>query len=115
MDLKKVLVLGESLPAESMAFLFKEHEQFDLIGQTKTLSEAEHLLREHQVDVLVLVENGRGVNCHLGEMLTKHPELPIVRANIEVDKVQVITSRCLGTRLDEFIQIISSAVVKGLD
>ncbi len=102
--------MGESLPAEGMARLLENIEHFQLVDQVQTLSRVRQLVEENKVDVLILIDTGSmpgQSHAHLGSLLSQYPGLPIIRANIDTDKVQVITSHCVDANLDELTKAIS--------
>lgn len=113
MDRIKVLVLGEALPAEGIARALAGLEEILFVAQARTLMGAQHLMAEAAVDVVILIDDGRQPNTHLAPLLNLYPGLPIIRANIDSAKVQIITSRCADASLSGLIDAIASTARGG--
>jgi len=109
----RVLVLGEALPAEGIARVLAGLEEVLYVKQARTLPGAQRLMAEAEVDVLILTDDGREPNRHLAPLLNLYPGLPIIRANIDSAKVQIITSRCADASVTELIDAIASTTRGG--
>jgi hypothetical protein len=76
-------------------------------GGVPTLNAAAALIAAHQPDAVIVAEADRAGVSDYGQLLAVQPDLPIIRADLNADSVQVITSHRIGTRPADLLTAIA--------
>jgi DNA-binding NarL/FixJ family response regulator len=106
MDAPRVFVIGDSLFAETLAQLLARAGVVNVINAAPTCEAALPLLAQAPCDALVCADTGDLGS--LGLLLAAYPDLPIIRADLDTDSVQVITSRRVGARTSDLLAAIAA-------
>jgi AmiR/NasT family two-component response regulator len=97
MERRTVVIVGDSLFAESLSQMLQS-DQVRVAGCAPTPNAAMALIAAHQPDAVIVAETDRAGTADYSQLLKNDLDLPIIRANLNADSVQVITSHRIGTR-----------------
>lgn len=98
MERRTVLIVGDSLFAEALSKMLALSERVSVIGCAPTPTAAVPLIAAHQPDAVIVAEADRLSATDCRPLLENNLDLPIIRANLNADNVQIITSQRIGTR-----------------
>ena len=107
MSYHRVLIIGNSLLAEGMAQMLGDSPSVRVIGVAPTADEALVLLAEHEIDALIVMGTDDQTTVRYCQIMAQYPELPLIRADISQDKVQVFTSQSVDAKPGALIDAIS--------
>ena len=107
MERRTVVIVGDSLFAESLSQMLAQSDQVSVIGCVPTPEAAVPLIAADQPDAVIVAEADRGGAADYGQLLKNDLDLPIIRANLNADSVQVITSHRIGTRPTDLLAAIA--------
>ncbi len=97
MEQRTVIIVGDSLFAEALSQMLALSERVSVIGCAPTPTVAVQLIAAHRPDAVIVAEADR-VGADYAQLLKSDLDLPIIRANLNADNVQIITSHRIGTR-----------------
>jgi len=101
MDKRKILVVGNSLFAETLAQMLAHLPEFLVVGSVATLQEAQPRIQSDAPDVIISAAHQPLDSTELGHLLVNYPQLPVIRTDLTTNIVQVITSRQISaSRID---------------
>lgn len=101
MDRRKILVVGNSLFAETLAQMLAHLPEFLVVGSVATLQETQLRIQTDAPDVIISAAHDRLDSAELGRLLVTYPQLPIIRTDLTTNTVQIITSRQVSaSRID---------------
>jgi hypothetical protein len=106
-DQHKVFVVGDSIFAAGIAQTLTDSGAAHVVGTGSSIGAAMPRLRENSLDALI-VAGTRDTLADCGDLLTTYPNLTIIRADLEIDKVQVISSRCVKARFSDLLAVIEA-------
>jgi DNA-binding NarL/FixJ family response regulator len=107
MERRTVLIVGDSLFAEALSKMLALSEQVSVIGCAPTPTAAVALIAAHQPDAVIVAEADRLSATDCRPLLESNLDLPIIRANLNADNVQIITSHRIGTRPADLLSAIA--------
>lgn len=111
MDGRRVFIVGDSLLAEGLAQMLASYAgvgAVEVIGSAPTLEVALPLLKVKRPDVVIVAGTDEAATTIFGPLLTTHSDLPIIRADPNADKVQVITSQRIDARSSDLLAAIAA-------
>lgn len=108
MDACRVFIVGDSLFAETLNQMLVNSGTVVVTGSAPTPEEALPLIQREAPDVVIVVDTGETSHTTFGPFLATLPELPIIRADLSHDDVQVITSRSVGARRSDLLAVLKS-------
>ena len=100
--MSKALILGDSLFAEAVARLLEQHG-FE-IATALTVQDALQRVGERPPDLAIMI----GETPDLCALLRVHPDLPILRANLDADDLRLIRSERINARVEDLLSAIQS-------
>jgi hypothetical protein len=109
----RVLILGNSLLAESMAHLLRANHQVCVAERVSTMDEARVVLADQVVDALIMIGTTDETSAWYLSVLDHHPTLPVVRNDLSRTTIHVITSHCVEARLDQLLAAIAALPQRG--
>lgn len=112
-DINRILILGDSLSAEGIAGLLAESEKVTVTGKTGGPEEALALLEMEEVDVLVIVDTDDGMALRFSAVTAQYPEIPVVRVDIDMKKIQVLVSQSIRADIEELVAAVSALPRRG--
>ena len=109
-----MLIVGNSLFAESIAQILATSQSVKLAGTASTMEMALPLLNGNNFDAVVVAGTlAEDIAAICSVLVSAYPDLSIIRADLSTNKVQVITSRCIQARRDDFIAAVSALPKRG--
>ena len=96
-DPHRVIIVGDSLFAETLTHMLASSGAVIVTGVATTVAAALPLLQVQQLDAVIVAETQAMDHTLLGPLVAMAPDLPIIRADLNADYVQVITSQRIGT------------------
>ena len=112
MEETKVVVVGDSLPAESFVHRLEEESLAGsspkVMGTAATIEEAIPLLDSNEVDVLIVAGTDRVSTSRLGPVLAQYSGVPVIRIDVSHHKIQIITSREVDARAVDLVEAIKA-------
>jgi ABC-type hemin transport system substrate-binding protein len=107
-----VLIIGESIFAETLAATLGQCHRVIVQASAPTLDAALDHLAQQIPDVVVIASaNEVGVDA-AGRLLLACPDLAIIHAGLDMDNVQVITSHSIGRRMADLIAAIEQLPIR---
>ncbi|MFN8491904.1 MAG: hypothetical protein U0350_30165 [Caldilineaceae bacterium] len=103
MDPHRVVIVGDSLFAETLTHMLTSSGAVVVIGVVATVAEVLPLLQVQRPDAVIVAETAAVDHSLLGPLMAMAPDLSIIRANLNSDYVQVITSQRIGARLADLL------------
>ena len=104
----RVLVIGNSLFAETLAGMLAAVAEISVVAEADTPQTALSLLKSVCPDVVIVADS---VATHAGNelvgLVVTHPNLPLIRADLTANTVQVITSRSISARRDDLLAVLA--------
>ncbi len=107
MNAHRILILGDSFVAEGLACMLGRMPQLSMIDAVSTVEAALTVLAGQAVDALIVVGASEETITWYLAVLARYPNLPILRSDVGVTKIQLITSRCIEARLDQLLAAIA--------
>jgi DNA-binding NarL/FixJ family response regulator len=107
MERRTVIIVGDSLFAEALSQMLSRSDQVSVAGCAPTPRAAAALIAAHQLDAVIVAETDRAGAADYSQLLKDDLDLPIIRANLNMDSVQVITSHRIGTRPADLLTAIA--------
>ena len=98
MERRTVVIVGDSLFAEALSQMLARSDQVSVIGCVPTATAAASLIAADRPDAVIVAEADRLGAADCRPLLENNLDLPIIRANLNADSVQIITSQRIGTR-----------------
>lgn len=102
--MRRVLIVGDSLFAEALAHVLASDGAVEVVGHAPTSEAALSLLAARQVDAVIVAGVGEGEAW--AQLVTVQLDLPLIRADLNADSVQVVTSQRIVARSAELIEAI---------
>jgi len=106
MNERTVLILGDSFVAEGTARMLRDVGQLRVISAS-TVEMALAALERDTVDLLIVIGMTDETIMRYLAVLARYPDLPIIRSDLGVTKVQIISSRLIDARLDLLLEAIA--------
>jgi DNA-binding NarL/FixJ family response regulator len=107
MERRTVIIIGDSLFAEALSQMLTLSDQVSVVGCVPTLDAADTLIAACQPDAVIVAEADRAGAADYSQLLKNDLDLPIIRANLNADSVQIITSHRIGTRPADLLTAIA--------
>ncbi len=107
MKTRKVFVIGDSLFAETLTRMLASAGTVRVVGSAPTPEAALPLLATCRPDAVIVAGESELSTLAFGQVLTAHPDLPVIRADLSMDSVQVITSQRIGTRPSDLLAAVA--------
>ena len=107
MERRTVIIVGDSLFAEAFSQILTLSDWVSVVGCVPTLEAADALIAAHHPDVVIVAEADRVGATDYGQLLKNDLDLPIIRADLNADSVQIITSHRIGIRPADLLAAIA--------
>lgn len=104
----RVFVVGNSLFAESVVELLGQSAVAIVVGTAANVQMALAQLYLVQPDLVIILNSGEPADGELGPLLTSHPDLPILRADLNVNNLRLIRSQRVEARVADLLAAIQS-------
>lgn len=93
MDHRKIFILGNSLLTAGLVHLLGNKPEIEVVGNATTAEEALPLMNGQLIDALVVMGTNDQTTVRFCPILAAYPDLPVIRADISQNAVQLITSQ----------------------
>ena len=104
---RRVFVVGDSLFAETLTRMLANQRTVRVVGSAPTAEAAVCVLADCRPDAVIVAGEGELSTVAFGQVLAAHPDLPVIRADLSMDSVQVITSQRIGTRTSDLLAAVA--------
>ncbi len=108
MDEYRAIIVGNSLFGETLNQMLADTGKVVIIGTSSTLEEAMSIIEDLYPDVVIAAYSSETSQEYLSPFLAKYPDLPIIRADLNQNYLQVITSQRVGARGSDLMTAIES-------
>ncbi|CAG0935935.1 hypothetical protein TFLX_04789 [Thermoflexales bacterium] len=93
--------------AAALSQMLAQADGVRVVACAPTAQAAATLIAAHQPDAVIVAEADRVGAADYGSLLAVQPDLPIIRADLNADSVQVITSHRIGIRPADLLTAIA--------
>jgi hypothetical protein len=107
-DPHRIFLIGDSLFADSLTQLLASSGSAQIVGTVATTEEALPLIPQSRPDAVVVADVVASQRAHLGPLLERYPDLPILCADLSTNYVLVITSRRIEAQRAGFLEALAS-------
>jgi len=107
MKLRTVVVVGDSLFAETLVEILGRSDNVSVIGTAPTPELALPLLESQFPDAVVVAVADENVKAAFAPILIANPNLPIIHTDINTNQVQVITNQSIDAHISDLIAAIT--------
>ena len=104
----RAFIVGCTLFAESIAQMLRDSETVEVVGAASTIETAMLWLEADSADAIIVTGRDRESAGAIGPVFAAHRDVAIIRADLNTDQLQVITSRCVQARCDDLLAAIAS-------
>jgi DNA-binding NarL/FixJ family response regulator len=102
----RVFIVGDSLFAETLAQMLASSGAVTVVGSAPTAQQALSSLQLLALDAVLVVSPATVGEATLNPLLAAYPGVPIIRADLNEDYVQVITSQRIGAQRADVLAAI---------
>jgi DNA-binding NarL/FixJ family response regulator len=113
MDHRRIFILGSSLLTSGLARLLGTTPGIEVVGNARTADEALPLMNDQLIDALVVMGTDDQTTVRFCPILAAYPDLPIIRADISQNAMQLITSRNIEADPDALLAAIAALPKRG--
>ena len=113
MDRRRIFILGSSLLTAGLTRLLGKVPDIEVVGSAATAEEALPLMDGHLVDALVVMGTDDQTTVRFCPILAAYPGLPVVRADISQNVLQLITSQNIEADPDSLLATIAALPKRG--
>lgn len=106
METRKVLIVGDSLFAETLVQVLMHTATVCVIGAVPTPADALCVVATEQPDALIVAGTKMPARV-LAHLLAAHPDLPIIRADLSANTIQIISSQRVDACPSELLAAIA--------
>jgi DNA-binding NarL/FixJ family response regulator len=107
MERRTVVIVGDSLFAESLSQMLAQSDQVEVAVCVPTPDAALAIIATQRPDAVIIAVTDRALAHDYGQLIAAQPDLPIVYADLNSDSVQVITSHRIGARSADLITALA--------
>lgn len=108
MDEYRAIIVGDSLFSETLNQMLVDTGKVVIIGTSSTLEEVMPTIENLNPDVVIAAYSSETSQEYLSPFLAKYPDLPIIRADLNQNYLQVITSQRVGARGSDLMAVIAT-------
>ena len=107
MERRTVVIVGDSLFAESLSQMLAQSDQVEVVACVPTPGVAMSIITLHQPDAVIVAVTDRAAARDYSQLIAAQPDLPIVYADLNADNLQVITSHRISARPADLITALA--------
>jgi len=112
MQARRIIIIGDSLFAETLAGMLRHAGDVTVVGAAATPEAAFPLIPGTCPDAVIVAGIGEEPAQDLGHLLAAFPDLPVIRADLNADSVQVITSQRVSARPSDLLAAIAALPIR---
>ena len=113
MDRRRIFILGSSLLTAGIARLLGKAPEIEVIGNASSAEEALPLMNGQLIDALVVMGTDNQTTVRFCSILAAYPDLPVIRADVSQNAVQLITSQNIEADPDALLATIAALPKRG--
>ena len=113
MDHRRIFILGSSLLTAGLARLLGKAPDIEVVGSAATADEALPLMNGQLIDALVVMGTDNQTTVRFCSILAAYPDLPVIRADVSQNDIQLITSRSIEAAPDALLATIAALPKRG--
>jgi len=113
MDRRSIFVLGSSLLTAGLTRLLGKAPDVDVVGNAATAEEALPLMNGQLIDALVVMGTNDQTTERFCQILAAYPDLPVIRADISQNAIQLITSQNIEADPEALLSTIAALPKRG--
>ncbi len=102
----RIFIVGDSLFTDTLRQLLATSEGIVIVGSAPDIDMASSHLMAYTPDLIVVADVGQADRSILGPLLSQHPDLPVICADLHHTYVQVITSQRISARREDLLVAI---------
>lgn len=106
MKRRRVVLVGDSIFTETLGSLLERCGAVKVVARAASPREAIGLVRGAHLDAAIVTSAEQGELEGFGELVAALPDLPVIRANLTEDLIQVVTSQRVEAHLPELLAAI---------
>lgn len=107
-DTHRILLIGDSLFAESLTQLLASSGEVTIVAIVATMDEALPLIESYRPDAVVVTDVSAPHRSQLSPLLDRHADLPILCADLTTNYVLIITSRRIEAQRSGFLAALAT-------
>lgn len=104
---RRVFIVGDSLFAEGLAKMLAQAQAATLVGIAPTAESASPLIESSRADTIIVTAIGDAADSFC-RLITRHPTLSILRADLNANTVQVITSQQVSANVPDLLTALAN-------
>lgn len=112
MEARKVLIVGDSLFAETLARTLANAD-VEVVASAPTPEAALPLLKAKGPDAIIVANTSEAPSAAFGHLLAACPDFPIIYADLSTNNIQAITSHRVGPRTSDLLAAIAALPKRG--
>lgn len=98
MEQLRIFLLGSSLMTSSIAAILDADNHVELVGSAVTVDDALAAMAGRVIDAIIVMGTDNQTTVSYWPVFAEHPNVPIIRADISQNSVQVITSQSIEAK-----------------
>jgi len=114
-EMRRVVVVGGSLFAETLVQVLGESPAVTVIGVAPSPEEAIISLPEQSPDAVIVAVADEAVVTAFAPILIAYPDLPLIHVDLNADQIQVITHHTIDAQISDLLAAIAALPRRELD
>lgn len=110
MEIRRVFIVGDSLFAETLVQILGESQSIKVTGNAPAPRDALAELGNQNPDVVIIAGNAESIT----PFLTTYPDLPVIHADLNTNRVRIITNQSIDARLSDLLAAIAALPKRNL-
>jgi DNA-binding NarL/FixJ family response regulator len=113
MDHRRIFILGSSLLTAGLGRLLGKTPGIEVVGNASSADEALPLMNGQVIDALLVMGTDDQTTMRICPILAKYPDLPVIRADISQNVIQLITSQNIEADPESLLATIAGLPKRG--
>jgi len=109
---RRVLIVGDTLFAETLAQMLKRDETIQLVGTVASLAEAIPAMQANRPEAVIVAGVDRLPESALSDLLSVHPEVSIICSDLSANDIQVVVNQRVNVRSSGDLLAVIAALPK---
>jgi hypothetical protein len=110
MEIRRVLIVGDTLFAENLAKLLAEDTTIHIAGNVASLEDIPPALQAGRLDAVIVAGVDRLPETVLSRFLALHPEISVLCTDLDTNDIRVVVNQRLSVRTTSDLLAIISAL-----
>lgn len=108
MNPQRVLIVGNQLFANALSYLLAEDSSIIVIDCISSIQECVRVIDNQSVDTLIIAQSLMPEENSLCEVFNTFPNKTIIKAHIENNQIEVITSQRIQARSQDLLNTLAA-------